>query len=51
MKGTGEPQPGFKMIAAYIVTPDKEFQFKLPGPAATVDAQKAGFEKMIESFK
>lgn len=51
MKGSGEPQAGYKMIAAYIVTNGKEFQFKLPGPAATVDASKAGFEKMIESFK
>jgi len=47
----GTPQEGYKMLAAYITAGGKEYQFKLTGLAATVNSAKAGFEKMVESFK
>jgi len=44
-------QAGYKMLAAYIISGGKEYQFKLTGPTATVNAAKPGFERMVESFK
>ena len=52
MSGTGEPKAGYKMMAAIIPTKDGgEFQIKMPGPAKTIDASKADFERLVESFK
>ncbi|HYF52164.1 MAG TPA: hypothetical protein VEJ63_22345 [Planctomycetota bacterium] len=48
---TEAPQEGYKMLGAYIIAGGKEYQFKLTGKAATVNAAKAGFERMVESFK
>jgi hypothetical protein len=49
--GKAEPKEGMKMLGALIVTDAAQFQFKLTGPKKTIDANKAAFEKMIESFK
>jgi hypothetical protein len=45
------PMAGYKMLVGYFVRQSGEYQLKLFGPAATINAAKAGFEKMIESFK
>jgi len=42
---------GYKMLGAHIPTKAGDVYFKLYGPKETVDAQKAAFEKMVESFK
>ena len=41
----------FKMLGAVVITPNGEVYVKLIGPKATVDANKAAFDKAIESFK
>lgn len=50
----GSPQPAktnYKMLGAFIPSPNGEVYLKLTGPKETVDAQKAAFDKMVESFK
>lgn len=50
----GSPQPSksnYKMLGAFIPSAGGEVYLKLTGPKETVDAQKAAFEKMVESFK
>ncbi len=43
---------GFKMLGAIITIPGSgEVYFKLIGPKATIEANKAAFDKAIESFK
>jgi hypothetical protein len=49
--GTGEPKSGYKMLGAVIIAADGEYYFKFAGPNDTVEAARAGFDKMIESFK
>ena len=49
--GKAEPKEGMKMLGALIVTDGGEFQFKFTGGKKTIDANKAAFDKMIESFK
>jgi len=49
--GKAEPKEGMKMLGALIVTDGGQFQFKLTGGKKTIDAQKAAFDKMVESFK
>jgi hypothetical protein len=50
----GSPLPSksnYKMLGAFIPSAGGEVYLKLTGPKETVDAQKAAFEKMVESFK
>lgn len=45
------PKAGYKMLGAYIGTDAGEVYLKLSGPKETAEAQKAAFDKMVESFK
>jgi hypothetical protein len=45
------PQANHKMLGGIIVSGASQFQFKLTGPAKTVDVNKDAFVKMIESFQ
>lgn len=45
------PKAGYKMYGAFIATEAGEVYLKLSGPKDTIEAQKAAFEKMVESFK
>jgi hypothetical protein len=45
------PKTGYKMLGAYIGTDAGEVYLKLSGPKETIEAQKAAFDKMVESFK
>ncbi len=50
----GTPQPAksnYKMLGAFIPSAGGEVYLKLTGPKETVEAQKAAFDKMVESFK
>ena len=49
--GAPKEKSGFKMLGAIIMTETTEIYVKLIGPANTIDANKAAFDKMIESFK
>ena len=51
MAGSQAPKQNYKMVAAIIITDKGEFQVKLPGPKATIDAAKADFDKLVQSFK
>jgi hypothetical protein len=49
--GAGEPKAGYALLGAIVEGPDSNWFFKLTGPAATVDAQRAAFESMIGGIK
>jgi len=51
MEGTAAPKKGYAMMGAVIIVEKGEFYVKFTGPIATIDANKANFNKMIESFK
>jgi hypothetical protein len=52
LAGSSGPHAGYKMLVGFVTCSNAEtYQLKLTGPAATINAAKAGFEKMIESFK
>jgi hypothetical protein len=49
--GKSVPKAGYKMLGAIILTDNGEVYIKLTGPKGSIDAQKAAFDKMIQSFK
>jgi hypothetical protein len=49
--GAVEQKSGYALIAAVVEGPDANWFFKLTGPAATVEAQRAAFESMIGSIR
>ena len=49
--GAGQAKPGYALLGAIVEGPDANWFFKLTGPAATVDAQRAAFGAMIASMK
>lgn len=54
MLPTGQPgpaEPNQRLVAAIVSTPDGPYYIKLLGPDATVKANKAAFETMLQSMK
>lgn len=51
MGGTGEPLPDYMLLGAIAEGPDASWFFKLTGPEATVEAQREGFRRMLESLR
>jgi hypothetical protein len=51
MAASGSPKSGFKLIGAIVEGPQGNVFFKLTGPAKTVDASSAGFQKMLQSMR
>lgn len=50
MQGSGEPQPGFRVLGAIASGPEGPVFFKLLGPKATVDKAEAAFLTLIQSI-
>lgn len=46
-----QPRQNYALYGAIAEGPDANWFFKMTGPAKTVEAQKAAFEKMIQSLK
>ncbi len=44
-------KPGFKLLGAIIEGPEGAIFFKLTGPAKTVEAARADFQKMLKGIK
>lgn len=51
MGGPVERKPGWALLGAIVEGPDANWFFKLVGPKASLDAQKAAFEGMVKSLK
>ena len=45
--GAGDRKPGYALLGAIVAGPDANWFFKMTGPAATIDAQRAAFESMV----
>ncbi|MFN7920633.1 MAG: hypothetical protein U0Q16_11085 [Bryobacteraceae bacterium] len=45
------PKPGYRLIGAIVEAPEGNVFFKFTGPAKTVAAQQAAFQKMLASMK
>ena len=45
------PIPGQMLLGAIAQGPDANWFFKLTGPEATVESQRAAFDTLVESFK
>jgi len=45
------PKPGYRLIGSIVEAPGGSVFFKLTGPAKTVEAAQASFDKMIGSVK
>jgi len=50
MAPPGVKKPGYKLLGAIVEAPEGPVFFKLTGPAKTVAAAKADFEKMLSSL-
>ena len=46
-----EKRTGWALLGGVVEGPDANWYFKVTGPAATVEAQRAAFQKMLESIK
>ncbi|MHB1423408.1 MAG: hypothetical protein ACYC3I_09495 [Gemmataceae bacterium] len=46
-----EEKPNYRMVAIYFDGPRDIYQFKLTGPAKTVEAYKKGFDEWVKNFK
>lgn len=44
-------KPGFKLLGAIVEGPEGAIFFKLTGPAKTVEAARADFQKMVKAIK
>jgi hypothetical protein len=44
-------KPGYRIAGAIVEAPQGSVFFKLTGPAATVQAAKPAFDKMLQSVK
>jgi len=51
MGGPSQARPGSALLAAVAQGPDANWFFKLVGPQATIDAQQAAFEKLLQSLR
>lgn len=52
MQQPPEPaKPGHRLLAAIAEGPDANWFFKLLGPEATVESQRAAFDSLVESLK
>lgn len=51
MGGPVERKPGWALLGAVVEGPDAKWFFKLTGPKASLDAQRAAFEGMVKSLK
>jgi hypothetical protein len=52
MRSQGEPpKPGQMLLGAIAKGPDANWFFKLSGPQATVEAQRAAFERLVGSLE
>lgn len=49
--GAVESKPGYALLGAIAQGPDANWFFKLTGPQATVDAQRAAFQAMVSSIR
>jgi hypothetical protein len=45
------PEPGYRLLGAIAPGPDANWFFKLTGPDATINAQRAAFVSMVRSLK
>jgi hypothetical protein len=45
------PIPGQMLLGAIAQGPDANWFFKLTGPEATVESQRAAFDSLVESFR
>jgi hypothetical protein len=45
------PIPNYMLLGAIAEGPDANWFFKLAGPEATVEGQRAAFEDLVGSFK
>ncbi len=46
-----EKLPDYRMLGVIFETPQKQFQIRCVGPAATVEHYKAGFDEWLKNFK
>jgi hypothetical protein len=46
-----EKLPDYRMLGVIFATPQKQFQIRCVGPAATVEKYKAGFDEWLKNFK
>jgi hypothetical protein len=51
MGGPGTPVAGQALLGAIAEGPDANWFFKMTGPEATVEGQRAAFEQMLKSLK
>jgi hypothetical protein len=51
MAGAGPAKPGYRLLGAIAEGPEGSLFFKFTGPAKTVAANQAAFQKMIQSLK
>lgn len=47
----GAPRPGYKLLAVCLTPPQALITLKLVGPAAIVDAQRGGFDRVCASVR
>ncbi len=48
---TNHDKPNTRMLAAIVVASDGPYYFKMVGPAATVAAEKPGFDQLVASLR
>ncbi len=51
MQPNKTPKPGYSLVGAIVEAPEGNVFFKLTGPAKTVKASRAAFDKMLASIK
>jgi len=51
MAGTGKAVPGYRLLGAIAAGPQGNVFFKLTGPAKTIAAQQAAFERLLASIQ
>lgn len=51
MGGQGGPQAGWALLGAIAQGPDANWFFKLVGPEATIEANRAAFDTLIQSLR
>ena len=51
MMGGGKTLKGWAMLAAIVEAPSGSYFFKMTGPKAVVEAQRAAFTEMLDSIK
>lgn len=43
-------KPGFRLLGAIVLAPERSYYFKMVGPDRTVKAAKPGFDQMVKSI-